>query len=122
MGLVPAKGTCKRNPKGKRLETQMALPNELYDALEQLGKANGIVNPRNGQGNRTRVIEKLFAQLPVFSRAKVAIQMLLDGHPQAKEYAEAALIDLEDLEIEQAYEEARIEGALPEPKSGAWIV
>jgi hypothetical protein len=32
------------------------------------------------------------------------------------------LLELEDLEIEQAYEEARIEGDLPEPKTGLWIV
>lgn len=119
---MPAKGTRKRNPKGKRPATKMEIPNELYDALERLGRTNGVLNPRNGQGNRTKVIERLFAQLPVFSRAKVAIEMLLSGHPQAKEYAESVLIDLEDLQIEQAYEEARIENVLPEPKSGAWIV
>lgn len=118
---MPAKGTCKRNPKGKAPQVQMGLSKELYNALDELGRANGIVNPRNGQGNRTRVIERLFAQLPVFSKAKVAIQMLLEGYPQAKEYAESVLIDLEDLEIEQVYKEARIEGDLPEPKSGAWI-
>lgn len=67
-------------------------------------------------------IDRLFAILPVFSKSKLAIEMLLSDHPQAREYAEAVLIDLEDLEIEQAYEEAKIEGDLPEPKSGAWIV
>lgn len=116
---MPAKGTRKRNPKGKAPQVQMGLSKKLYDALDSLGKVNGITNPRNGQGNRTKVIERLFAQLPVFSRAKVAIEMLLEGYPQAKEYAEAVLIELEDLEIEQAYEEAKIEGDLPEPKTGA---
>lgn len=119
---MPAKGTRKRNPKGKTPQAQMGLSKDLYDALDNLGRANGIVNPRNGQGNRTKVIERLFAQLPVFSKAKTAIEMLLSGHPQAKEYAESVLIDLEGLEIEQAYEEARMEGDLPEPKSRAWII
>lgn len=119
---MPTKGTRKRNPKGKAPQVQMGLPIDIYDALAELGRVNGIINPRNGQGNRTRVIERLFAQLPVFSQAKVAIEMLLENHPQAKEYAESVLIDLEGLGIEQAYEEAKIEGNLPEPKAGAWIV
>lgn len=118
---MPAKGTSKRNPKGKAPQAQMGLSRELYDALDNLGRTNGIINPRNGQGNRTKVIEKLFAQLPVFSKAKTAIELLLSGHPQAQEYAESVLIDLEDLEIEQAYEEAKIEGDLPKPSLDAWI-
>lgn len=67
-------------------------------------------------------IDRLFAQLSVFSKAKIAIEMLIEGHPQAKEYSESVLVELEDLEIEQVYEEAKIEGTLPEPRSGAWIV
>ncbi|HEY9598192.1 MAG TPA: hypothetical protein V6D33_11035 [Cyanophyceae cyanobacterium] len=118
---MPTKGTHKLNPQPTP-STHLKIPLTLYEGLERLGKVNGIINPRNGQGNRTRVIERLFAQLPVLGRAKVAIQMLLEGHPQGQEYAESVLIELEELEIEQAYEEARIEGALPEPKSGAWIV
>ncbi|MBD0345970.1 MAG: hypothetical protein ICV63_14340 [Coleofasciculus sp. Co-bin14] len=102
---MPAKGTKKKNPTGKRPQTQIGLPTELYDALDTLGRVNGIVNPRNGHGNRTKVIERLFAQLPVFSKAKIAIEILLEGHPQAREYAEAILTELEDLEIEQAYED-----------------
>ena len=118
---MPTKGTHKLNPQPTP-STHLKIPLTLHKELEGLGKANGIINPRNKQGNRIRVIERLLAQLPVFGRAKVAIQMLLEGHPQGQEYAEFVLIELEDLEIEQAYEEARIEGALPESKSGAWIV
>jgi len=120
---MPAKGTHKLNPRGKRPETQMALPNELYDKLDRLGRANGIINPRTGNGNRTKVIERLFAQLPVFSKAKAVIELCLEHLPPDKQaIAESVLLELEDLEIEQAYEEARIEGSLPEPKTGAWIV
>ena len=119
---MPAKGTRKKNPKGKTPQVQIGLSKDLYDELDVLGRANGIINPRNGNGNRTKVIEKLFAQLPVFSRAKVAIEMLLEEHPQGREYAESALVELKNLEIEQAYEEAKIEGDLPATKSGAWIV
>lgn len=118
---MPAKGTRKKKPKGKAPQAQLGLPIELYNALDALGRANKIINPRNGRGNRTKVIERLFAQLPVFGKAKTAIEMLIYDHPQAKEYAKSVLIDLEDLEIEQAYEEAKIEGDLSEPKPGAWI-
>lgn len=66
-------------------------------------------------------IDKLFAMLPVFQRAKVAIMMLIEQHPNAKEYAEAVLIDLEDLEIETLYKECETEGLI-EKEGGAWIV
>ena len=120
---MPSKGTRKRNPKGKAPQAQIGLSRELYDELERLGKANNIINPRNGDGNRTRVIERLFAQLPVFSQAKAVIEMSMEHLPPEKQaIAETVLMRLDDLEIEQAYEEAQIEGDLPDPKSGAWIV
>ena len=120
---MPSKGTRKRNPKGKAPQAQMGLPKDLYDALDELGKANGIINPRNGQGNRTRAIERLFAILPVFSQAKAVIEMSLEYLPPDElAIAGSVLLKLEELEIEQAYEEASVEGNLPDPKSGAWIV
>lgn len=120
---MPTKGSRKKNPKGKEVRHHVTLPAPLYDALEQLGTSNGIVNPRNGQGNRTRVIERLFAMLPVFSQAKCALELTLEYLPEKERaIAEAVILQLEELEIEQAYEEAAIERGLPEQKSGAWIV
>ena len=95
---MPAKGTRKKKP-APTPSTHIKVSLELHDRLERLGRVNGILNPRTGKGNRTQVIEKLFAQLPVFSQAKIAIEMLLAQHPKAQEYAETVLIKLEDLEI-----------------------
>lgn len=67
-------------------------------------------------------IDKLFAVLPVCSKAKLAIEWLISDHPNAKEYAEAVLLELENLEIEALYEEAKLEGMLPYQKSSAWII
>jgi len=63
----------------------------------------------------------LFTKLPYLGKAKLAIQLLLQGHSKASEYAEAVLLDLEDLEIENLYEEAFIKGVIEKPK-GAYIV
>jgi hypothetical protein len=65
-------------------------------------------------------VDKLFVILPVFGKAKLAIELLLSGDPKAKEYAEAALLDMEDLEIEHLCKEAITEGII-QPKGGAWI-
>lgn len=119
---MPAKGTRKRKP-NPTPSTHLKISIDLYDELEKVAKANGIINPRNGQGNRIKMIERLFAQLPIFSQAKALIGLSIEHLPPEKvAIAESVLLKLEDLEIEQAYEEARTDGDLPEPKSGAWIV
>lgn len=66
-------------------------------------------------------VDKLFSKLPVLSKVKIALQMLLEGHENSTEYAEAVLVDLEDLEIENAYQEAILEGDIKPPK-GAYII
>lgn len=119
---MPAKGTRKQKP-NPTPSTHIKIPIDLYDELEKVAKANGIINPRNGQGNRIKVIERLFAQLPIFSQAKALIEMSVEHLPPEKAViAELVLFKLEELEIEQAYKEVRVEGDLPKPKSGAWIV
>lgn len=119
---MPAKGTRKRKP-NPTPSTHIKISIDLYDELEKVAKANGIINPRNGQGNRIKVIERLFAQLPVFSQAKAVVELSIEHLPPEKAaIAESILLKLEDLEIEQVYEDAKIEGDLPEPKSGAWII
>jgi hypothetical protein len=119
---MPAKGTRKKNP-NPTPSTHLKISLDLHDRLDKTGRANGIINPRNGQGNRHEVIERLFAQLPVFSRAKAVLELCIEHLPPDKQaIAESVLLELEDLDIEQAYEEARIEGDLPELKAGAWII
>lgn len=61
-------------------------------------------------------LDILFAKLPHLGKAKLAIQLLLEGHDRAAEYAEAVLIDLEDLEIEHLYEEAYTDGVIEKTK------
>ncbi len=65
-------------------------------------------------------LDKLFATLPHLSKAKLALQLLLEGHPQAKEYGEGVLLDLENLEIGTLYDEAHYEDA--ESAEDCWIV
>lgn len=71
-----------------------------------------------GNGNRSRGIRR---SLTTLSKAKLAIELLLTKHDKAEEFAEAILLELEDLEIEQLYKDAIIDGDI-EPKSGAWIM
>lgn len=66
-----------------------------------------------GNGSLTDGIDKLFTILPVFSRAKAIIELALEHLPPEKQaIAEAVLLELEDLEIEQAYHEAEIEATI----------
>jgi hypothetical protein len=66
-------------------------------------------------------IDKLFSMLPVFQKAKLAIELLIAKHPKAEEYAKTVLLELEDLEIEALYKECKTEGLI-ESQSGAWII
>ncbi len=65
--------------------------------------------------------DKLFATLPAIGKAKLALQLLLEGDPNARELAESVLLELEDLEIENLLQEAALEGVIDLPK-GAYIV
>ncbi|ALY07555.1 hypothetical protein 2AV2_103 [Nodularia phage vB_NpeS-2AV2] len=51
----------------------------------------------------------------------LALELLLEGKSEGQELGEAALLDLQDLEIENLYKEAKIEGLL-KSKSDVWIV
>lgn len=72
-----------------------------------------------GEGNYSKGMRSL---LPHLAKAKLAIELLLNNHPQAAEYAEGVLIELEDLEIENLYEEAYADGIIEKPKGGAYII
>jgi hypothetical protein len=91
----------------------------LYMSKQGLERLNAIAQAENI--SKGEVADRLFVMLPVFGKAKLAIELLLSGDPKAKKYAEAVLLDMEDLEIEHLYEEAITEGII-QPKGGAWIV
>ena len=89
----------------------------------KIEEENELILRGLGSGSLTDGIDRLFAFLPVFSRAKAIIELSIEHLPPEKQQiAEAVLLELENLEIEQAYTEAQIEGDLPEPKFGAWII
>jgi hypothetical protein len=87
---MPAKGTKKSNPTGKQSRKPVDIPQALYDALEVSARERGLINLRNGQGNRTKLIEEMFQQMSYLDKAKAF-------YSQIKEYAldadaDAALI------------------------------
>lgn len=98
------------NNKGGKRKSSVSLSPETWKQAIAIGRSS------------SEGIDKLFAMLPIFSKAKLAIEFLIENHPNAREYAEGVLNELEDLEIESLYKECQVEGTLPEPKSGAWIV
>jgi predicted ribosome quality control (RQC) complex YloA/Tae2 family protein len=117
-----------------KIESEKAIAKEitLYKHHWEIAKKLGGGNDRDhSKGLRLMAdiaisagadnIDKLFSTLPVLSKAKIALQMLLEQHENATEYAEGVLYDLEDLEIENAYNEARTDLEIKENK-GAWIV
>lgn len=83
--MMPAKGTRKRNPKGKSPTTPMALPNDLYQEIERLAVMRGLINPRNGMGNRTKLIELAIDAFKAFSRS----------HPDNLPYPQALIVEME---------------------------
>lgn len=78
-----------------------------------------------GDGGISDGIERLFAQLPVFYKVKLLLEQAASGEAIAPEHAEALLLELEELEIDQVYEEAIAEGMIACPgadgKPSAWI-
>lgn len=118
---MPAKGTSKRNPSGKRPETQMALPNELYIEIERLAVVHELINPRNGKGNRTKLIEMAIRAFRVFCRqwnmdampypqklADYLIRRVTEGDKEAQEHLDY----LESWSVQQSYEELVAEEAI----------
>jgi hypothetical protein len=95
--------------KGGKVKNSVSLLPETWEAAIALGKSS------------SEGIDKLFAMLPVFQKSKLVIELLLAKHPKAEEYAEAVLLELEDLEIETRYKECEADGIIV-PKSSAWIV
>jgi hypothetical protein len=106
---------------GKRI----FLTSEQWKIAHKVGGNNYSKGVRRlvqaGISSNTEDAEALFAGLPIIGKAKLALRLLLEQHPKGQELAEAVLFDLEDLEIENLYQEAVIDGDI-KPKKGAWIV
>lgn len=90
-----------------------------------------------GDGNMSEGVEKmaslfeemsqdrLFAQAPVFARCKFLLEAIASNPGQVSallDRIEAVLIDLQDLEISEAYKEAVLDGAIKPPKGDAYII
>ena len=82
---MPAKGTRKRNPKGKRPFTRMEIPDDLYEEIERLAVMRDLINPRNGNGNRTKLIELAINAFKAFSRS----------YPDNLPYPQALIAEME---------------------------
>jgi hypothetical protein len=118
---MPAKGTRKLKPKGKRSETQMALPNELYDEIERLAAVHDLINPRNGKGNRTKLIEMAVRAFKLFCRQYNTDSMpypqkladyLIRRANEGDEEAQQHLDYLESWSTERSYEEVLAESTV----------
>lgn len=118
---MPARGTRKANPKGKAPQVQVGLNKELYDELERLAVAHDLINPRNGQGNRTKIIELTTRAFRVFCRyystdtmpypeklADYLVRRVREGDTEAQEH----LNYLESWSVQRSYDEMVTEGAI----------
>ena len=107
--------------KGGKVEKRLTLLPSTIEAAESLGSHGSKPSVSDG-------IDRLFRQLPAFKKCKVLLQLIAENPEIAGilvDQIEALLYDLEDLEIEQAYEESVIEGAIEvRSKDGnsSWIV
>lgn len=72
-----------------------------------------------GEGNHSKGVRKLIEAL---SRAKIALACLLENTEYSQELAEEVLLELENLEIKQAYEDALHSGVINPPKGDAYII
>lgn len=65
---MPAKGTKKKKPREIPARSPVFLPDDLYEEIERLAAVHGILNPRNKQGNRTKLIELAIMAFKLFCR------------------------------------------------------
>lgn len=87
---MPAKGTKKKNPKQTIARSSVFLPNDLYDEIERLAAIHGILNPRNKQGNRTKLIELAVMAFKLFSRHYHTDSM---PYPELAEYLQRKVLE-----------------------------
>lgn len=108
------KGNNPRSHHNKPKVGAGAKPKEITLASEQWLLIKAV-----GDGNHSRGVRKLVEAL---SKAKIALVCLLENTEHAQELAEEVLLELEDLEIEQAYEDALRSGAIKPLKGDAYII
>lgn len=118
---MPAKGTRKVNPKGKTPQVQMGLPKNLYEELERLAVVHDLINPRNGQGNRSKIIELATRAFRVFSRyystdtmpypeklVDYLVRKAREGDTEAQEHLDY----FQSWSVERTCEELTLEGVI----------
>jgi hypothetical protein len=130
--LIKGRGTNPNSHGNNRIGKELTVTGDARLTPTQWGVAKKIGKGNASKGLRSLVdvaisvgaedADILFAKLPHLGKAKLALQLLLDGNPKAVEYAESVLLELEDLEIENLYQEAFDEGIIEKPKGGAYIV
>lgn len=105
---------------------EIGLLPEQWELAKKIGEGNYSKGVRSliaaSVSLNTKTPNELFAKLPLLGRVKLALELLLEGDDKGRELGESVLLELEDLEIENLYAEAFVEGAIQKPKQGAWIV
>lgn len=94
-------------PKVGAKSTHLKLPIAIRDVMRLIG-----------EGDMTRGVETVFAQLPLLRQIQIYLQQQAAG---GDEQAELLLIEMEKLNIESAYKEAIADGAIELP-GGSWLV
>lgn len=65
---MPAKGTRKRKPVPKKKRKTLGTTEDVWEELERLAVIHGLINPRNGEGNRCAVLRLAIHTLKVWGR------------------------------------------------------
>lgn len=80
------------------------LETDLYNRIERLARSRGIINPRNGDGNRSKLIELAVNSFDLFSRT----------YPESLPYPQEIIYLLDELESAIADKDlSKLESLLP---------
>ncbi|GIW59531.1 MAG: hypothetical protein KatS3mg087_0597 [Patescibacteria group bacterium] len=105
--------------KKNAVKTTLTLSPAARKNLQKSGNMSAAIESIFGEMTSNR----LFYQSPIFSQCKHLLEMLAENPEKAEEMRdriEAILLEMEDLEIEEGYREARLEGAIA-PSKDCWI-
>lgn len=110
------------------VRTNLTLSPIARENLQKCGKMSEVIESIFGEMRSDRI----FYQSSVFLKCKHLLEMLAENPEKVSEMRdriESVLIDMEDLGIEEAYREAKLEGALTKspggniaPSKDCWIV
>jgi hypothetical protein len=105
---------------------EVGLPPDQWELVGRIGEGNYSKGVREAVKRyvslNAETPRELFAKLPLPGKAKLALELLLEGDERGRELGEAVLLELGDLENENLYTEALIEGEIQKPPQKAWIV